>query len=303
MGLGAGAQSTVLANSRYLELAVCTEYNVIGMVVEYDVIGFWTEVKHSIIKEYASVYSAILTNKGFHHIYIDAFAGPGEQISKSTKTLVSGSPKIALDIEPPFNEYYFIDLDQEKVAELSRIAKGKPNVHVFRGDCNELLLAKVFPKVKWKDYRRGLCILDPYGLDLKWDVIKKAGEMETIDMFLNFPIQDINRNVLRRDRNCVYPGSIDRMNNFWGDDTWIEKGFSEVGNMFGYPTKVDNETFAMAFQKRLCNEAGFKYVPRPLPMKNSMNSTVYYLFFASQQDVALYIINDIFRKYRILGAG
>lgn len=72
--------------------------------------------------------------------------------------------------------------------------------------------------------------------------------------------------------------------------------------MFGYQTKVDNETLALAFKRRLENVAGFKYVPRPIPMKNSMNSTIYYLFFASQQNVALKIVVDIFRKYRILGA-
>lgn len=147
-----------------------------------------------------------------------------------------------------------------------------------------------------------MCILDPYGLDLNWEVIQTAGEMKSIDIFLNFPIQDINRNVLRRDRSLVYPGSINRMNKFWGDDTWINEGFSSVGNMFGYETKVDNETFALAFQKRIQSVAGFRYVPRPLPMKNSMNSTVYYLFFASQKPVASDIIEDIFRKYRIFGA-
>ena len=81
----------------------------------------------------------------------------------------------------------------------------------------------------------------------------------------------------------------------------MQAGFSTVGNMFEYETKVDNDTFAMAFQERLQRVAGFNYVPRPLPMKNSMNSTVYYLFFASQQNVALNIVTDIFRKYRILG--
>jgi len=107
--------------------------------------------------------------------------------------------------------------------------------------------------------------------------------------------------VLRRDRSLVYPGSIDRMSNYWGDNTWMKEGFSAIGNMFGYETKVDNDTFAKSFQKRLQTVAGFRYVPRPLPMKNSMNSTIYYLFFASQQPVASNIIDDIFRKYRILG--
>jgi hypothetical protein len=44
--------------------------------------------------------------------------------------------------------------------------------------------------------------------------------------------------------------------------------------------------------------AGFSVVPEPLPMKNSNNAVVYYLFFASQKPVARKIIDDIFAKYR-----
>ena len=221
------------------------------MTVEYDVIGFWTELKHSIIKEYASVYSSILTKTQLTHIYIDAFAGLGEHISRITQSVVPGSPTIALETEPPFKEYYFIDIDPDRANNLSTKYTNRSDVHVYQGDCNEKLLTDVFPKVKYTNFRRGLCILDPYGLDLKWEVIKTAGEMKSIDMFLNFPIQDINRNVLRRDRTSVYPGSINRMNSFWGDNTWMQAGFSTVGNMFEYETKVDNDTFAMAFQERL----------------------------------------------------
>ena len=250
------------------------------MPVEYDIIGFWSEIKLSIIKEYASAYSSIVSSKGFYHIYVDAFAGPGEQISDQTKQLVAGSPKIALETKPGFKEYYFIDLDKYKVEELNRLSRNRPDIHVLRGDCNRLLLTEVFPNIEWKERRRGLCILDPYGLDLSWEVIKLAGQMKSVDMFLNFPIQDINRNVLRRNRTLVYPGSINRMDNFWGDRGWEKDAFSSVGNMFGYETKVDNDTLAKAFKRRLERVAGFKYVPNPLPMKNSMNSTIYYLFFA-----------------------
>lgn len=41
--------------------------------------------------------------------------------------------------------------------------------------------------------------------------------------------------------------------------------------------------------------AGFKYVPQPLPMKNSNNATLYYLFFGSAKPVVENIINGIFR--------
>ena len=55
---------------------------------KYDEIGYWSEVKLDIIKEYAAAYSSILSgHKGpnFYHIYIDAFAGAGKHISKKTK--------------------------------------------------------------------------------------------------------------------------------------------------------------------------------------------------------------------------
>jgi hypothetical protein len=44
--------------------------------------------------------------------------------------------------------------------------------------------------------------------------------------------------------------------------------------------------------------AGFQFVPEPLPMKNSTNAVVYYLFFASQKPIAQKIIDAIFKKYR-----
>ena len=44
-----------------------------------------------------------------------------------------------------------------------------------------------------------------------------------------------------------------------------------------------------------CND---RFVPKPLPMRNSTNAVVYYLFLASQKSVAEKMINDIFSKYR-----
>jgi hypothetical protein len=53
-----------------------------------------------------------------------------------------------------------------------------------------------------------------------------------------------------------------------------------------------------AFRDRLKKAAGFRFVPDPLPMRNSNNAVVYYLFFASQKPVAEKIIHEIFAKYR-----
>jgi three-Cys-motif partner protein len=187
--------------------------------LKFDKIGYWSEIKLDIIKDYASVYSKILAAQQkprLYHIYIDAFAGAGVHISKSTGEFVQGSPVNAILINPPFCEYHLIDLDQKKITSLRELVQGRSNVHVHEGDGNGILLKDVFPRVLFRDYRRGLCLLDPYGLDLKWEVIKTAGQMQSIDVFLNFPVADMNRNVLWRNPEGVDASDMDRMNAFLG---------------------------------------------------------------------------------------
>jgi three-Cys-motif partner protein len=211
---------------------------------------------------------------------------------------IPGSPLIALEIQPAFREYHFIDLDSEKTAELRRLTKGRTGVYVHEGDCNQILLNEVLPRVRFEDRRRGLCLLDPYGLHLNWEVIAASGMARTIDLVLNFPVADMNRNALWRDPTKVSDGSKARMTAFWGEESWTQVAYTTRRGIFEeLPEKEDNETVANAFRKRLKDIAGFAYVTKPLPMRNSRGATVYYLFGASQKEVATKIITDIFRKY------
>lgn len=274
----------------------------------FDEIGYWSEIKLDIIKEYAAAYSKILSAQekpSFYHVYIDAFAGAGVHKSKSSGEFVPGSPTNALLVRPPFREYHFIDLNKQKVAALEKLAEERIDVRVHHGDCNRVLLDSVLPQAKYEAYRRALCILDPYGLHLDWNVVAVAGRMGSIDIFLNFPVADINRNVLWRDRKGVPAEQMRRMNAFWGDESWKQIAYapSPQGELFGPPAeeKASNEAVAEAFRKRLKDVAGFSDVPKPIAMRNSQNAVVYYLFFASQKPVAATIVRDIFNKYQDMG--
>ena len=271
--------------------------------LKFDEIGYWSEIKLDIIKNYAQAYATILAKQTYlKTAYIDAFAGAGRHISKTTREIIPGSPLNALSIEPPFNEYYFIDIEQSRVEALVAISRTRPNVHVLEGDCNEKLINEVFPKVRWEDYKRGLCLLDPYGLHLNWEVLKKAGEMKSVEIFLNFPAMDMNRNVFWKNFDLVDKANIERMNLFWGDESWRAAAYETTQDVFGERIeKAPNEVIAEAFQQRLKQVAGFKFVPNPLPMKNTKGAIVYYLFFASHNDTGQRIATDIFNKYRRKG--
>jgi three-Cys-motif partner protein len=251
------------------------------------------------VAEYAKAYTTILrAQKGFTRVYIDAFSGPGRHISKKSGEFIPGSPLEVLAVSPAFDEYHFIDLDRGKLDELRRQVGARPDVTLYQGDCNDVLLKEVVPTVRYEDYRRGLCLLDPYGLNLKWEVIASAGQSRTIDMILNFPVADMNRNALWRDPTKVSADAKKRMTAFWGDDSWSKVAYSTKRGLFEeFPEKEDNETIARAFRKRLKEVAGFAFVSQPLPMRNSKGATIYYLFGASQKEVGVKIIDSVFKKH------
>ncbi|MHB9099449.1 MAG: three-Cys-motif partner protein TcmP [Syntrophales bacterium] len=274
--------------------------------MKYDEIGYWSELKLDIVREYAATYSRILNarkNPSLYHLYIDAFAGAGVHISKRTGDFIKGSPQNALLLNPPFREYHLIDLDRDKVDLLQMMAAKYPgmNIHIHEGDSNEILLKDVFPHARYEDYKRALCLLDPYGLHLNWDVLLTAGQMGSIEVFLNFPVADMNRNVLWKNPEKVEPEQAARMTVFWGDESWRQVAYDTTSNLFGFEEKTSNEEIAQAFKKRLKKVAGFKYVPNPIPMRNSKGAIVYYLFFATGNKIADDIVTHIFNKYRDRG--
>lgn len=165
-----------------------------------------------------------------------------------------------------------------------------------------MLPKKVFPRARYTDFARALCLLDPYNIDLSWDVVLQAGRMQSVDIFLNFMIMDINMNVLKHDPEKVDKRQIERMNRFWGDQSWREIAYDATGNLFGWDEKVTgNQALVQAYRRRLQEVAGFQYVPEPVPMRNSAGGTIYYLFFASSKATAQTIVEHIFSMYRDRG--
>lgn len=282
-----------------------------GSEFKFDEIGYWSELKLEIIERYASEYTKILTSQQAKGLrldfwYIDAFSSCGISVSKKTGEEIYGSALRSLNLEHPFRRYVFIDKEKDKIDYLQEKVSSYQdkgyNIEFFNEDCNEILLAQIFPSIKWTEYKRALCLLDPYGLDLDWKVMEKAGKMRTIEIFLNFPVMDMNRNAIwRQGPEKISDSNLERMNRFWGDNSWKKAAYKRTETLFEeYPDiqKQENQVIVDTFKKRLKKNAGFNYIPDPIPMVNSKGATIYYLFFASQKPVAAKIVNEIFNKYR-----
>jgi three-Cys-motif partner protein len=253
------------------------------------------------LREYSRAYAQILGKQSAirHYAYIDGFAGAGSHVSKATGMEIEGSPAIALQIEPPFSHYHFIDLSGKRADRIRRIAEGRTNVTVYEGDCNEVLLDRVFPQCRYDQFRRALCLLDPYDLNPSWKVVETAGKMKSIEIFLNFMIMDANMNVLRKNPETVLQAQAQRMTEFWGDESWRQIAYTKHRGLFGdMEEKSSNDAVMKAYRDRLHNVAGFTYVPEPIPMRNSTGSIIYYLFFASNNKTGDKIARAILKKWK-----
>jgi three-Cys-motif partner protein len=262
-------------------------------------------MKLAILQEYATAYAQILkAHPQIKHVaYIDGFAGAGAHISKESGELIQGSPARALSIKPTFSSYHFVEMNENRVDQLRSLSSQR-NATVYHGDCNQVLLKKVFPLCRYEDYRRALCLLDPYRLNPDWEVVETAGKMRSIEIFLNFMIMDANMNALKKNPGSVMPEQALRMTRFWGDDSWRKAAYrTERGLFDDIEEKRTNEVVVEAYRERLKAVAGFKYVPEPLPMCNSRGAVVYYLLFASHNLTGNKIAGEIFKKYRNSVAG
>ena len=108
---------------------------------------------------------------GLKKFYIDAFSGAGIHLSKRTGEQVEGSPARALKISPPFDRFYFIDLDADRAQYLRGLCSGRSDVHIHTGDSSQYLRQTLLPTIKYEKFNRALCLLDPYGLHLDWEGI------------------------------------------------------------------------------------------------------------------------------------
>jgi three-Cys-motif partner protein len=243
--------------------------------LELDTLQPWSKVKHHIIEKYLSAYTTILRTQPWARAwkYYDAFSGAGVAVDVDSDELVAAGALRALEVEPRFSEYHFIDSNPRKLEILERLARGRSDVHIHRGDYRDIL-PRLLTQCRYEDFTRGLCLLDPYGLSVDYALLEEIAAMKSVEIFFNFMLVSANRNVLWNvDPATLSPRRKALMTRVWGHDRWPEELYEKQPGLFGATAKtLSNERVIAAYRRRL-HEAGFKYVPEPIAMKNSASAS------------------------------
>jgi len=282
--------------------------------------GAWTQQKLEALGKYLKAYTTIFKKNPrarFYSIsYVDAFAGTGTlqrpelggfadlipELRKNEEEFRKGSARRALEIEPPFDEYVFIEKSPKKCRELRGIIVGLPprNVRIVEEDANSAIL-KWCKKLNTRR-ERAVVFLDPFGASVQWQAIAALGRTRAVDLWVLFPYSAINR-MLVRDRKSPAAWAA-RLTAVFGTSDWENAFYSTstfqslldstervelVHKSVGYRDITD------FFVERLKNE--FAAVSKPLPLCNSNGSLLFMLFFAAgnnrSAETGLKIANSI----------
>ena len=239
--------------------------------------GEWTKVKLTILEKYLSFYVDALKNLKVKLTYIDAFAGSGKTSLPTGD--IEGSASIAMKYD--FDNYYFIEYDQNRLVDLKKyIAENFPakvgKVTYLHGDCNKELIT-VFNQLN--KYQRGVMFLDPYAMELRWEVLQAAQKTEILDIWYLFPVMAVNRN-LKNDGE-ISAGTKQKISAILPDG-WYEALYYEnpQTNMWNFTDmrKVNITNFIGFIQEKL--KSVFPHVAtKPVELKNSKKSLQFLLCF------------------------
>jgi three-Cys-motif partner protein len=284
--------------------------------------GDWTEEKLARIRKYLSAYTTALSKQRFRTAYIDAFAGTGyrqlkqeqkpselmfpEFMEQDAQTFLQGSASIALQTEPRFDKYIFIEQDESRFNELQELKDSFPelaaDIILVNADCNAYLQDLCMNR-NWRS-NRAVLFLDPFGMQVEWATIEAIAHTKAIDLWILFPLGVAVNRLLRRD------GQIDetlrmKLDTLFGTAEWFDAFYetSTEQTLFGEEARlrkvVNLDQIGQYFVARL--KTVFAGVAEePLSLYNSRNNPLYLLCFAAGNPrgaaLAVKIAQDILRK-------
>ena len=239
-------------------------------------------------------------NRGWRELfYIDLFAGPGKNIFPDSEVAL-GSPLIALTTKNAFTKYRFVEYDpkncetlQQRVQESER----RDAVNILQGDCNDVVdyivdeitkTDKEFVEGLWSSL--SLAVLDPEGLELRWETVEKLGRMNRVDLIINFSTSGITRNA----RKFLKSGKTEKIDDFFGTTDW-QAAYREAG---GDNTRV--RRLLLDLYKTRLESLGYE-VAEPstsdeLVFKSRRNVQLYTLIGASKNELGMEFWRDTISK-------
>lgn len=290
-GLRQHSEYENIAGTRFADQAMADRNHGFG--------GPWTEEKLDRVTRYLQAYTTALKNQPFQLMYIDAFAGTGYRASKQRgqtvrgffplpqmTELAKGSARRALEVDPPFDRYIFIEANPGRFQELNKLEGEFPSMRgrmMFKNEEANAAISEIFSTTDWRR-TRAVLFLDPYGMQVNWATIEAIGRAQHIDLWYLFPAGTVQRLLQREGK--ISAGWMNALDRLLGDTSWRTEFYKTVREptLFGDRARqskvADLSTIENYVRRRLLQVFRGGVARNPLPLRNSKGNCMYLLFFA-----------------------
>ncbi len=201
--------------------------------------------------------------------------------------VLKGSARIALEVEPPFHSYIFVERSARKCKELEALKAEYParaeRIHIEKADAS-VFLAEWCNQID-RRRSRAVVFLDPFGMQVEWSLLETLAATQAVDLWLLVPLGMGPNRLMTRD-DLPPEEWANKLTRFFGSDEWRSRFYRPRAqpDLFGESSPVEKnagfEGLADYFVNRL-KEIFPGVAENPLVQRNSRNSPMFLLCFAT----------------------
>jgi three-Cys-motif partner protein len=283
--------------------------------------GEWTERKLKALGDYLNAYLTIMKRNRraqfLRTIYLDGFAGSGRRYARQvmddhatlaelqeteTQEFYKGSARRALELAKPFDQYIFVEIDDEAAKELRDLCAEFPQrcTRVEAMDANAFI-PEWCRQLQPQD--RGLVFLDPYGMQVRWGTMESLANTLRVDVWVLVPLgQAIVRLLPQREPPEKWAAALTL---FFGTEDWKDHFYTtkEADTLFGRAEAQEREVDYVRVTRFIVDRFRTIFnavLEEPVLLRNSRGIPLYLLCFAASNPkgapTALRIAKDIARS-------
>jgi len=286
----------------------------------------WTEQKLNAFIKYVEAYLAILNvykqKFSWQTVYFDGFAGYGKRKNYNQDENLSldifgsedeeelfvyeGSVKRVLSLEEPFifDWYYFIDTNSEYIANLEKLKSTVTHIKaekiiIRESNCN-VQLKNLANALAINKSLAALVFLDPFGMQVRWNSIKQLKDTRS-DIWILVPsgvainrMLDRKKQLKNRTKLETFFGlTVEEIEDIFYKDISEETLFGSVEGIQKIANPISKILEIYIRQLKTI----WRYVTEsPLILRNSKNTPIFHLLFASNNRTALKVASEIVEK-------
>lgn len=262
--------------------------------------GYWTQVKLQILSDYLTPFLTASQSQT-EIVYLDAFAGEGEGLSRVTGETFPGSSLIALRARGAsgnrFTRLRYFEREPKAEALEAKLREQFPgrDIKVYGGDCNARLqdALRDLQALRWAPT---FAFVDPDGLEVDWRTIRllaahKQGSKYKTELWMLFASPAPMRVLGLTD--SISEEASRQLTRLFGSEDWRPiHALRRAGRIT--PEEARNE-FVNLMRWRLEKVLGYEWT-HPLLLKTETGTPVYHMIFATDNAAGNKIMSSIYSR-------